>query len=469
MTWASPPAHHPALVEHLRTAFEPLVNAVAGWQHEAASIEAQQEAAWQRLAVAIGAWLERYQQALADDQLRGRLESARKTLLDVEKILRKERMAPIMDHARRIWSLLRQESSVDLGDIDLIGQSVRRGVEISASVDGAEAGALSVMSQGELHALALAIFLPRAALAESPFRFIILDDPVQAMDPAKVDGLARVLADLALTRQVIVPSHDDRLAQAARRLPTPPRILEVTRDPGSRVRVHESHSPTRRYLADADALRKDPDLPEATCREIIPGVLRQALEAACYEKYYSDRLQAGATLGEAEAAWSAAMTTKQRVQLLLGPRTLDGWRMRVADAVALWKSAAAGSTVRCVEISTRRSAMSAERFVIFKVGPRERGRCRPGHSVPPHRRGSPHRQNADSASAVGARCLLGRAPGSGRDGPAATAASRHRRRTREHERTANLPASRVRGRSCAVQRPRQRMGPTIACLPSPRI
>jgi recombinational DNA repair ATPase RecF len=331
MTWASPPAHDQALVEHLRTAFEPLANTVAGWQHEAASIEAQQEAAWQPLAVAIGAWLERYQQALADDQLRGRLESARKTLLDVEKILRKERMAPIMEHARRIWSLLRQESSVDLGDIDLTGQSVRRGVEISASVDGAEAGALSVMSQGELHALALAIFLPRAALAESPFRFIILDDPVQAMDPAKVDGLAHVLADLALTRQVIVLSHDDRLAQAARRLPTPPRILEVTRDPGSQVRVQESHSPTRRYLADADALRKDPDLPEATCREIIPGVLRQALEAACYEKYYSDRLQAGATLGEVEAAWSAAVTTKQRVQLLLGPRALDGWRMRAAE------------------------------------------------------------------------------------------------------------------------------------------
>ena len=53
------------------------------------------------------------------------------------------------------------------------------------------------MSQGELHALALALFLPRASLDESPFRFVVLDDPVQAMDPAKVDGLVALLSEIA--------------------------------------------------------------------------------------------------------------------------------------------------------------------------------------------------------------------------------------------------------------------------------
>ena len=331
MAWGSLPADDRALVEHLRSSYQPLLSAVATWKNDAASAEAQQEATWQPLAVAISGWLGRYQQALTDDQLRVRLDTARRTLVEVEKTIRKERMAPIVDHARQIWSRLRQESSVDLGDIDLTGQNMRRGVEITASVDGAEAGALAVMSQGELQALALAIFLPRAALPESPFRFIILDDPVQAMDPAKVDGLAQVLDDLAQTRQVIVLSHDDRLAQAARRLPTPPRILEVTRGVGSDVQVHESHSPTRRYLADAHALLKDPGLPEATCREILPGVLRQALEAACYEKYYTEQLQSGAALSKVEAEWSATPTTKQRVQLVLGARPLDSWRSRAAE------------------------------------------------------------------------------------------------------------------------------------------
>ena len=51
------------------------------------------------------------------------------------------------------------------------------------------------MSQGELHALALALFLPRATAASSPFRFVVLDDPIQAMDPAKIDGFVQVLSE----------------------------------------------------------------------------------------------------------------------------------------------------------------------------------------------------------------------------------------------------------------------------------
>ena len=65
---------------------------------------------------------------------------------------------------------------------------------LEVTVDGVEGAALGVMSQGELHALALSLFVPRATLPESPFRFIVVDDPVQSMDPARVDGLARVVA-----------------------------------------------------------------------------------------------------------------------------------------------------------------------------------------------------------------------------------------------------------------------------------
>jgi DNA-binding PucR family transcriptional regulator len=70
------------------------------------------------------------------------------------------------------------------------------------------------MSQGELHSLALSLFFPRATLDESPFRFVVIDDPVQSMDPSKVDGLARVLERAGKQRQVIVFTHDDRLPEA---------------------------------------------------------------------------------------------------------------------------------------------------------------------------------------------------------------------------------------------------------------
>lgn len=70
------------------------------------------------------------------------------------------------------------------------------------------------MSQGELHALALSLFLPRATAPDSPFRFVVLNDPIQAMDPAKVQGFVQVLLELAADRQVIVLSHDERLPAA---------------------------------------------------------------------------------------------------------------------------------------------------------------------------------------------------------------------------------------------------------------
>ena len=79
------------------------------------------------------------------------------------------------------------------GRIQLTGDGTRRRVVLDVTVDGVEGAALGVMSQGELHSLALSLFVPRATLPESPFRFIVIDDPVQSMDPARVDGLARVL------------------------------------------------------------------------------------------------------------------------------------------------------------------------------------------------------------------------------------------------------------------------------------
>ena len=136
--------------------------------------------------------------------------------------IRNERLAPLATQAKSIWAMLRQESNVDLGVIRLVGSTTQRHVELDVSVDGAPGSALGVMSQGEVNALALAVFLPRARLPASPFRFLVIDDPVQAMDPAKVDGLARVLEKAAADRQVIVFTHDNRLAEAIRQLGCPP-------------------------------------------------------------------------------------------------------------------------------------------------------------------------------------------------------------------------------------------------------
>src|SRR5258705_474540 len=78
--------------------------------------------------------------------------------------VRNERLAPLADQARAIWTMLRQESNVDLMAFRLTGTATQRKLELDVSIDGSPGAALGVMSQGEVNALALSVFLPRATM-----------------------------------------------------------------------------------------------------------------------------------------------------------------------------------------------------------------------------------------------------------------------------------------------------------------
>src|SRR5947208_2890763 len=66
------------------------------------------------------------------------------------------------------------------------------------------------------------------------------------MDPARVDGLARVLDSVAKDRQVIVFTHDDRLPEAVRRMGLDALVVEVTRLEGSVVELRQGLDPVGR-------------------------------------------------------------------------------------------------------------------------------------------------------------------------------------------------------------------------------
>jgi DNA repair exonuclease SbcCD ATPase subunit len=198
------------------------------------------------IAAKINGWLSLEHTARSSDDVVARLDAAKKWVTSNANVLRNQRMQPIADRAREIWSQLRQESNVDISSITLQGARTHRKAVLEGSVDGQPAAALTVMSQGELHALALALFIPRATAQASPFRFIVLDDPIQAMDPAKIDGFISVLRTLAESRQVIVFSHDDRLAASIRQLGVPAQLLEVTREAGSAIAVKTADHPAKR-------------------------------------------------------------------------------------------------------------------------------------------------------------------------------------------------------------------------------
>lgn len=191
------------------------------------------------------------------------------------------------------WDRLRLQSNVSLKNLHLQRSGARRSLELDVAVDDRDASALGVMSQGELHALALAVFLPRATLDASPFRFLVLDDPVQAMDPSKVEGLARVLAEVAETRQVIVLTHDTRLPDAVRQLQIEATVVEVQRRARSVVDLKVVDDPVGRHLDDAHAIARTADLKPGVRARLVAQMGRGALEALSVELVRRRRLGRG--------------------------------------------------------------------------------------------------------------------------------------------------------------------------------
>jgi hypothetical protein len=270
-----------------------LAESLSELQRVARSEIERREDSWRPVAALLSQWVVKAREAQIRAASVPELKQAEAWLKKTAPAIRNARFEQIADEATAIWELLRQRSSVRLGRIGLEGTGARRRVTLDVAVDGVDGAALGVMSQGELHALALSLFFPRATLPDSPFRFVIIDDPVQSMDPAKVDGLARVLERTAESRQVIVFTHDDRLPEAIRRLGIDATVVEVVRHDQSRVELKPSLDPVERYIDDARAIVRTDGLPDEVARRVAPGFCRLAIEAGCIEAVRRRRIGRG--------------------------------------------------------------------------------------------------------------------------------------------------------------------------------
>ncbi|MEU5365850.1 AAA family ATPase [Streptomyces sp. NPDC005925] len=239
-----------------------------------------QDGRWQPVAARLSAWLAQAEAAQAAKPALKQVKAVRAWLRALTDELRDARFKPFADQSEQIWRLLCERSSVRLGAIGLTGVGPQRQVSLPVSVDDADAPAFGVMSQGELHSLALSLFVPRATHQDSPFGFLVIDDPVQSMDPEKVDGLARVLDLYAQHRQVVVFTHDTRLEEAVRRLGLRARVMRVSRQTDSVVHVSSVSDPVSQALEEARAIALDPHLPPEVADRVLPSMCRLALEAA---------------------------------------------------------------------------------------------------------------------------------------------------------------------------------------------
>lgn len=298
------PGEPAELADHLAARYPTVVTAVDAARAYAEGFLRQRDTGWRAAAADVRGWVATAGGLPAREATVTRLKAARAWLKNTGTGIRNERVEPFAGHSQRIWAQLRQESNVELGAMTLEGTNTRRRVVFPVSVDGADNGtALGVMSQGEMQALGLATFLPRSCAPESPFRFIVVDDPVQSMDPSKVDGLARVLAELAEQRQVVVFTHDTRLPDAVRRLDLgKARVIEVTRAEKSVVTLRPGSDPVTRYLDDAHALARNEEITAEVRGPVVAELCRSALEAACHRAVSRTRVARGVPHTDIEGA-----------------------------------------------------------------------------------------------------------------------------------------------------------------------
>ncbi|MEV4344984.1 AAA family ATPase [Actinoplanes sp. NPDC049596] len=317
--WASltADADPAAVAGHLTSTYPALSETVAAVRDVAAAWLQARHDQWRDLAAQLQQWHADASAARVHEAPLARVKAALDWFRPVVEDLRASQLAPFAARSQQIWEELRQESNVELAGMKLDGSSTRRRVAFPATVDGTATSAMSVMSQGEMQALGLAVFLPRASADASPFRFLIIDDPVQSMDPAKVDGLARVFATLAATRQVIVFTHDDRLPEAVRRLEIDATIWEVARRENSTVEIRKNIDPVKRYLDDAGSLARTTDMPTEVRAPVVVTYCRSALEARFHQIIRARRIARGEPHRDVDALIGRARTTMQVAALAL--------------------------------------------------------------------------------------------------------------------------------------------------------
>ncbi|GHD23455.1 hypothetical protein GCM10007147_18740 [Nocardiopsis kunsanensis] len=229
------------LAEHIETVGKQLRTAAISARRDAGERLEDPTGGWADLAGRLSEWLDEAQEAIRASETLAPAEEALDWLAERGRELRSERLGPVAAQAEQVWYRLRQERHIDLQGMRLTGRGVRRRVEVDVAVDGADdqTSAPGLLSQGEFQALALSICLPRALVEGNPFGFLVLDDPVQAMDTETVEGLASVLAEAGRYRQLIVFTHDTRLPDAMRRLGLPASIRTINRDAMSNVWLDE--------------------------------------------------------------------------------------------------------------------------------------------------------------------------------------------------------------------------------------
>lgn len=248
-------------------------------------------------------------------------KKADETLTAIQKELRQQRQDTLTPRLRDAVAALLPDAGVEIADISHKGGTKqRRGLDIELRVGGRTA-TLGMLSSGQRNALLLASLLCTGS--GGPFGFLVVDDPVHALDDLRVDLLAKELTRLAADRQVLVLTHDGRLEEHLRAWHPGLEVVELARDADrAEVSVTSRRSPWDQLLKDAtdfaasakggkwqadDAVR---EVVGGMCRNAVDGAIRQAVINA------GTRLPGRTVLDQLDAL-NTENTTRRRLQYVL--------------------------------------------------------------------------------------------------------------------------------------------------------
>ncbi len=239
--------------------------------------------------------------------------------------------------------------------LDDVGLTVRRlrvldtKAELTLTDSSGEDVDLGMLSAGQRNAMLLA---PLMAAAEAgPFRFLVLDDPVHAFDEMRVDRLAKAIGELAVSRRVIVLTHDERLREHLLATPGPSNSHVVHREPTTgEVTIQDSTDSWDILLSDArSVLASGRPVPGTTLSltNTVRGFCRLALDAAIRAYVIRFAVIAGRPWDSDLAQLDSKNTTKERLEVAsrLGDASeVISATTGVASYLDGWNRAAHGNT-----------------------------------------------------------------------------------------------------------------------------
>lgn len=365
------------------TAFAVESALIAAWYAEAKAkvIANHEESAdeWARVRQQIDQWLRIVEQDRVSYARGLHAERLGKVVEQWTRDTRSALFDPISARVVEYWAELNNDSDLQVTQVKLSG-GIRQARKVAISLAFGDTkvapgpDAPKVLSTGQRNALTLATYLPRATQPDSPFRFLVLDDPIHAFDGDRVRYLARVLGTLSKSYQIIVLTHDERLWHELRALGEHPLHIRLTRPPGSSstVQVKDVTYPGMGLLEDLErVLGAEANKPlgtEAAQVIMILTMCRQALDTEVgtqveilgrrsglsSERIAADREQAGDTRSQ------LVLLNNYAAKVGLSPLVLDQYE----STISALNRAAHGGAPSAPKASQRRTWINDTRKML---------------------------------------------------------------------------------------------------------